>query len=142
MDLHKQLHGTKMAKGEGVIPYLTRITQIRYELIAVGATIDESELVRIALDGFTKSWDAFIRGVVSREKFPDWQQLWDDFGRKRSYLVNHDLHLHHILWMKKAWLLRAKERERRRKVGRRRTLNFLKSNFFSVTRWETLPHSV
>jgi hypothetical protein len=36
MALRKQLRGTKMAKGEGVIPYLTRITQIRDELAAVG----------------------------------------------------------------------------------------------------------
>jgi hypothetical protein len=36
MALHKQLHGTKMDKGEGVIPYLTRITQIRDELATVG----------------------------------------------------------------------------------------------------------
>jgi hypothetical protein len=39
------------------------------------------------------------------------------------------LHLHLILWMKKAWLLRAKARARRRKVERR-TLAFLKSNVF------------
>jgi hypothetical protein len=35
--------------------------------------------------------------------------------------------------------LRAKARARRRKVGRRRTLTFLKSNVSSVTRWNTLP---
>jgi hypothetical protein len=36
MALSKQLCGTKMAIGEGVIPYLTRITQIRDELVAIG----------------------------------------------------------------------------------------------------------
>jgi hypothetical protein len=70
MALRKQRRGTKMAKGEGVIPYLTRITQIRDELAAVG---EKNE------DGFTKSWDVFVRGVVARKKLPDWQQLWDDF---------------------------------------------------------------
>jgi hypothetical protein len=79
MALRKQLRGTKMAKGEGVIPYLTRITQIRDELAAVGEKTEDPELVRIALDGFTKSWDVFVRGVVAREKLPDWQRLWDDF---------------------------------------------------------------
>jgi hypothetical protein len=57
----------------GVIPYLTRITQIRDELAAVGEKTEDPELVRIALDGFTKSWDVFVRGVVTREKLPDWQ---------------------------------------------------------------------
>ena len=64
MSLYKQLRGTEMAKGEGVIPYLTRLTQIRDELAAVGARVDESELVHIALDGFTKSWDVLVCGVV------------------------------------------------------------------------------
>jgi hypothetical protein len=79
MALRKQLRGTKMAKGEGVIPYLTRITQIRDELATVGEKTKDLELVRIALDGFSKSWDIFVRGVVAREKLPDWQRLWDDF---------------------------------------------------------------
>jgi hypothetical protein len=52
--VHKQLRGTKMAKGEGVIPYLTGITHIRDELAAVGENIEDTELVYIALDGFTK----------------------------------------------------------------------------------------
>ena len=72
MALRKQLCGTKMAKGEGVIPYLTRITQIRDELETMGEDTEYPELVRIALDCFTKSWDVFVRCVVAREKLPDW----------------------------------------------------------------------
>jgi hypothetical protein len=79
MDLCKQLCGTKMAKGEGVIPYLTRITQIRDELATVEEKTGYPELVHIALDGFSKSWDVFVRGVVAQEKLPNWQRLWDDF---------------------------------------------------------------
>jgi hypothetical protein len=55
MALRKQLHGTKMAKGEGVIPYLTRITQIRDELATVEVKVEDLELVRIALDGFSRT---------------------------------------------------------------------------------------
>jgi hypothetical protein len=79
MALRKQLRGTKMAKGEGVIPYFTRITQIMDELAVVGAKVEDLELVHIALDGFSKSWDVFVRGVVTRKKLDDWQQLWCDF---------------------------------------------------------------
>ena len=60
-----------MAKGEGVIPYLTRITQIRDEHAAMGEKVEDPELVHIALDGFSKSWDVFVRGVVVREKLSD-----------------------------------------------------------------------
>jgi hypothetical protein len=79
MVLRERLRSTKMAKGEGVFHYLTRITQIKDELGAIGEKIEESELVSVALNGFSKSWDVFVRGVVAREKFPDWQRLWDDF---------------------------------------------------------------
>jgi hypothetical protein len=67
-----------MVRGESVVTYLTKFTQIRDELAVVGETVDETELVRIALNGFTKQWDVFVRGVVAREKLPDWERLWDD----------------------------------------------------------------
>jgi hypothetical protein len=44
--------------------------------------VDETELVRTALNGFTKQWDVFVRGVVAREKLPDWERLWDDFTQE------------------------------------------------------------
>jgi hypothetical protein len=34
--------------------------------------VDGTELVRIALNGFSKSWDVFVRGIVARENTPDW----------------------------------------------------------------------
>jgi hypothetical protein len=87
MVLRERLRSTKMAKGEGVVHYLTRLTQIRDELAAVGEKTEDSELVRVALNGFSKSWDVFVRGVVAQEKLPDWQRLWDDFCRRRFALV-------------------------------------------------------
>ena len=41
-----------MAKG-GVVPYLTRLTQIRDELGVVGSKTVDEELVRIPLNGFS-----------------------------------------------------------------------------------------
>jgi hypothetical protein len=60
-----------MEKGEGVVPYLTRLTQIRDELAAVGSKTKYFKLVRIALNGFSKPWDIFVRGIVAWEKLPD-----------------------------------------------------------------------
>ena len=53
MVLQERLRSTRMAKG-GVVPYLTRLTQIRDKLGAVGSKIEDIELVRIALNGFSK----------------------------------------------------------------------------------------
>ena len=47
----------KNRKGEGVVLYLTKLAQIRDELVAVGSKTKDEELVRIALNGFSKPWD-------------------------------------------------------------------------------------
>jgi hypothetical protein len=86
MVLQERLQGTKMAKGEGVIPYLTHLTQIRDDLGEVGSKTEDFELVRIALNGFSKPRDSFVRGIVAREKLPDWQHLWDDFVQEEIHL--------------------------------------------------------
>ena len=47
MVLQERMHTTKMTKVEGVVPYLTRLTQIKDELGAVGSKTDDEELVRM-----------------------------------------------------------------------------------------------
>jgi hypothetical protein len=82
MALQDKLHDTKMAKGEGVASYLTRIAQIKDELSAIREVISELELGRIALKGFMKEWDVLVKCVVGQENFPDWSRLWDDFTQE------------------------------------------------------------
>jgi hypothetical protein len=41
--------------------------------------MDDLELVRMTLKGFMKQWTSFIKGIMAREKLPDWTRLWDDF---------------------------------------------------------------
>ena len=53
--LKEKLQNTKMRKGESVSSYLTRLRQVKDELADVGETVDGTELVRIALNGFSKS---------------------------------------------------------------------------------------
>ena len=57
MVLQERLRSTKMAKGEGVVPYFTRVTQIKDQFGAVGSKTEDEELVQIALNGFSKPWD-------------------------------------------------------------------------------------
>jgi hypothetical protein len=82
MALKAKLHDTKMDKEESVSSYLTRVAQVKDELAAVGEVILDSELVRIALNGFTKDWEVFVKCVVGREHLPDWSRLWDDFTQE------------------------------------------------------------
>eukprot|EP00253_Pinus_taeda_P001608 PITA_01608 len=50
--LEDKLKSTKMINGEGVTSYLTRLSQVKDELVVVGVTISNGDMVRIALKGF------------------------------------------------------------------------------------------
>ena len=71
-----------MTKDESVTSYLNRVDQVKDELAAVREIVSDSELVRIALKGFTKKWEVFVKCIVGREKLPDWSRLWDDFTQE------------------------------------------------------------
>ena len=83
MVLQERMRSTKMTKG-GVMPYLTKLTQIRDGLGAVGSKTDDEELVWIALNAFSKPWDTFVKAMVAREKLLDWHRLWDDFVQEET----------------------------------------------------------
>lgn len=81
---------TKMIKGKGVTSYRTRFSQVKDELVAVGVTISDGDMVKIALKGFIEEWKPSIRGVVARVKLVEWNRLWDDFIQEE--LRDEDLH--------------------------------------------------
>jgi hypothetical protein len=61
MALKAKLHDTKMGKEESVSSYLTQVAQVKADLAVVGEVILDSELARIALKGFTKEWEVFVK---------------------------------------------------------------------------------
>jgi 2-phosphoglycerate kinase len=65
MVLRDRLRNTKKSKTDSVISYLTRITQVCDQLGVVGETMTDVELVRVALNGFTKPWTSFIKGICA-----------------------------------------------------------------------------
>ena len=67
-----------MKGSEGLVAYLSRFTDVRDELAAIGETVTETELVRTTLHGFPKSWEVFVEGIVARENLPNWNRLWSD----------------------------------------------------------------
>ena len=49
-----------------------RITHICDQLVAIGEKVLDIELVNVALNGFLKSLDPFVKGVVAQEYLPNW----------------------------------------------------------------------
>jgi hypothetical protein len=79
MSLRDKIHNTRMAKGESVASYITRIREVKDELAIVREIITDSKLVCIALKGFTKEWDVLVKCLVGRKNLPYWRILWDSF---------------------------------------------------------------
>jgi hypothetical protein len=64
MLLREKLRRMNIAKGELVVTYLTKFTQIRDEMEFVGEAMDKTELVRTTLNGITKQWEVVL-GVIT-----------------------------------------------------------------------------
>ena len=63
----------KMEKGESIPKYLAKFVHCRDELGSVGVTIDEDDLVSLALLGLPKSWHSYEDSVNGREKLSRWE---------------------------------------------------------------------
>eukprot|EP00253_Pinus_taeda_P029250 PITA_29250 len=77
MVLKEKLKTIKMGN-DSAIRYLTKITNVRDELAAVGEVIPPTELVWIAVNGLPRSWMNFADWVCARETLPTWERFWDD----------------------------------------------------------------
>jgi hypothetical protein len=72
--------------------------------------------VRIALKGFTKEWDVFMKCVVGRENFPSWERLWNDFTQEeiQEGSQSRDQEKERVVQMRRMFLLWEREKTRRR----------------------------
>jgi hypothetical protein len=68
MVLREKLRDTKMTRSNTVTNYLTKITHVRDQFALVGVVVSDEEMVRMTLNGFSKPWAPFIKGIVAREK--------------------------------------------------------------------------
>ena len=78
MVLREKLKSIKMGKNDIATRYLTKITNVRDALAAVGEVIPNTELVQIAVNGLPSSSLNFADGVCTRETLPTWERFWDD----------------------------------------------------------------
>ena len=68
--LREKLKTIKMGKTDSASGYLTKITNVRDALTAVGEVIPPIELVRITVNGLPSSWLNFVDGVCACETLP------------------------------------------------------------------------
>jgi len=76
--LKDKLRNIKCEKGDSMPKYLTNFTQCRDELGSVGVTVDDEDLVSLALLGLLKSGHSYQDSVNGQDKLPGWERLWSD----------------------------------------------------------------
>jgi hypothetical protein len=54
----------------------------------VGETVSDTSLVNTTLNGFSKSWEPFVKGICAREKLSSFEKLWVDFIRGETREVS------------------------------------------------------
>jgi hypothetical protein len=79
MVLREKLIDTKMIRSDRVTIYLTKITQVHDQLEIVGEFMLDEYFVRKNLNGFSKPWVPFIKGIMGWETLPKFDRIWDDF---------------------------------------------------------------
>jgi hypothetical protein len=118
MVLQEKLRSIKMIKADSVTSYLSRFTQSHDELAALGEIVNPTVLVRTTLNGFSKPWENFVRGIVARETMPSWERLWDDFmqGELRHGSISTSQQQGVEMVMRVIFLFLQRERRRQDKV--------------------------
>jgi hypothetical protein len=79
MNLRTQLKNTKMQKGETIQEYFSRISEFKEQLEAIGDTIDEYELIMMALNG-----------LCARLKKLKFDSLWEECIQEETRVANHE----------------------------------------------------
>lgn len=58
------------------------------QLVAIGETIDDEDLVSVALNGLPLSWETFVSGISAREHQPSFDKLWIDCIQEEGRIMN------------------------------------------------------
>ena len=82
--LRHQLQSSYMSRTDTVATYSMKISQLRDQLKAIGDIVTDDELVTIALNGFSSSWDPFVQGICSKDVLPKFEHLWNHSVSRRG----------------------------------------------------------
>jgi hypothetical protein len=86
LHLKHRLQVVEMSSENTVVNYLMKITQIRDQLVAIKKTVEDVELVNVALRGLPKSWEPFVQGICAREQLLGFDRLWNDCIQEETRL--------------------------------------------------------
>ena len=70
-----QLKNLKKGRDESVQSYFLKLTEIRKNLLPIGETIVDREMVLIALGGLPSEWHVFNTTILNNNVIPDFDKV-------------------------------------------------------------------
>lgn len=56
--------------------FLGGLNEIRDQLTAIGATLDQDLIVRTALNVVSKEWEVFVQSILGKGTLLPWDEMW------------------------------------------------------------------
>ncbi|XP_057818742.2 uncharacterized protein LOC131031603 [Cryptomeria japonica] len=85
--LRQQFHHIKMAKGESILSFFMKTTELKDQLGAIGDEVENRDLVMLALNVLPQSWESFIQRISGRSKLPKFDCLRANCIQEESRLA-------------------------------------------------------
>jgi hypothetical protein len=88
LTLKSQLQSIKMTKGDTIVIFFMKISNIKEQLEAIGEIMSDRELVLSTLNNLPKHWEPFLQSISGRESLPTFDHLWTDCTQEEFRLRN------------------------------------------------------
>jgi hypothetical protein len=88
LTLKSQLQSTKMRKGDTVVIFFMKISEIKEQLEAIGGIMSDIELVLSTLNNLPKHWEPFLQSINGRESLPTFDRMSTNCTQEELRLIN------------------------------------------------------
>jgi hypothetical protein len=88
LTLKSQLQSIKMTKGDTVVTFFMKISEIKEQLKAIGEIMSDREIFLSTLNNLPKHWEPFLQSISGRENLPTFDRLWTDCTQEELRLRN------------------------------------------------------
>lgn len=78
MFLQEKLRSIKMKKGKIIDNFLTKLQEVRDQLVAIGEAHQPTELVWLTLNNVSDDWQVFVQSILGRDTLLKWDKMWSD----------------------------------------------------------------
>ena len=116
-----QLCTLKMEKDESVNSFFMKISHLKDQLLSIGVSVDDDELVQTVFNGLTSTWEAYLVAVNGREVEPSFERLWHDCLQEESPIQTRVGPSHEENLALTANMKKGKERSSFRRIKERAT---------------------